>query len=115
MATPFAFPELTAEEAAALIPHGALVAFSGFTPAGAAKAVPRALAVRAESCTRPETRSRFESSPALPPARASTTPWQKPKPFPGEPLTSLRDRSANSSIKKKSSLPTSTSPTSLNS
>jgi succinate CoA transferase len=41
------FRTLTAEEAAELIPHGALVAFSGFTPAGAAKAVPRALAARA--------------------------------------------------------------------
>jgi succinate CoA transferase len=38
---------LTAEEAAELIPDGAMVAFSGFTPAGAAKAVPRALAARA--------------------------------------------------------------------
>ncbi len=42
-----AFAELTADEAAALIPDNALVAFSGFTPAGAAKAVPRALAKRA--------------------------------------------------------------------
>ncbi len=41
------FPNLTAEEAAELIPHGATVAFSGFTAAGAAKAVPRALAGRA--------------------------------------------------------------------
>jgi acetyl-CoA hydrolase len=41
------FPFLTAEEAANLIPHGATVAFSGFTPAGAAKAVPRALAAKA--------------------------------------------------------------------
>jgi succinate CoA transferase len=41
------FPIFTAEEAAAFIPHGALVAFSGFTAAGAAKAVPRALAERA--------------------------------------------------------------------
>ena len=41
------FPVLTPEEAAALIPHGSTVAFSGFTPAGAAKEVPRALAVRA--------------------------------------------------------------------
>lgn len=40
-------PALTAEEAAELIPHGATVGFSGFTPAGAAKAVPRALAERA--------------------------------------------------------------------
>jgi acetyl-CoA hydrolase len=41
------FPHLTATEAAALIPDGALVGFSGFTPAGAAKVVPRALADRA--------------------------------------------------------------------
>mgnify|MGYP005838662357 CR=1 FL=1 len=43
------FPVLTAEEAAAQIPHGATVGFSGFTPAGAAKAVPRALAARAKT------------------------------------------------------------------
>ncbi|HWB61056.1 MAG TPA: acetyl-CoA hydrolase/transferase C-terminal domain-containing protein, partial [Chthoniobacteraceae bacterium] len=43
------FPVLSAEEAAALIPHDALVGFSGFTPAGAAKAVPRALAARAKA------------------------------------------------------------------
>lgn len=41
------FPNLSPEEAAALIPHGATVGFSGFTPAGAAKVVPRALAKRA--------------------------------------------------------------------
>ena len=41
------FPRLSAEEAAAMIPDGAFVGFSGFTPAGAAKAVPRALATRA--------------------------------------------------------------------
>ncbi|MGO9601778.1 MAG: succinate CoA transferase [Isosphaeraceae bacterium] len=41
------FPTLTAEEAAELIPHGAMVGVSGFTPAGAPKAVPRALAKRA--------------------------------------------------------------------
>src|SRR5262249_39556681 len=41
------FPVLTPEEAAELIPHGATVAFSGFTAAGAAKDVPRALAVQA--------------------------------------------------------------------
>ncbi|MCA9235640.1 MAG: succinate CoA transferase [Planctomycetales bacterium] len=38
------FPRLTPEEAARVICHGDMVAFSGFTPAGAAKAVPRALA-----------------------------------------------------------------------
>jgi succinate CoA transferase len=43
------FPRLTPEEAAAMIPHAALVGFSGFTPAGAAKAVPRAMAARAKS------------------------------------------------------------------
>jgi succinate CoA transferase len=41
------FPRLDPHEAAEMIPHEALVAFSGFTPAGAAKAVPRALAERA--------------------------------------------------------------------
>ncbi len=42
------FPTLTAEEAAAMIEHGQTVGFSGFTPAGAAKAIPAALAKRAE-------------------------------------------------------------------
>ena len=41
------FPVLTAEEAAALIQHGDNIGFSGFTPAGAAKAIPLALAGRA--------------------------------------------------------------------
>jgi acetyl-CoA hydrolase len=41
------FPHLTAQEAAALIPDGAFVGFSGFTPSGAVKVVPRALAARA--------------------------------------------------------------------
>ncbi len=43
----YPYAKLTAEEAAELIPDGATVAFSGFTPAGAAKAVPKALAARA--------------------------------------------------------------------
>ncbi|MEM7681003.1 MAG: succinate CoA transferase [Planctomycetota bacterium] len=42
------FPRMTAEEAAELIPHGAALGCSGFTPAGAVKAVPRALAARAK-------------------------------------------------------------------
>ena len=42
------FPRLAAEEAAEFIQNGSLVAFSGFTAAGAAKAVPRALAERAQ-------------------------------------------------------------------
>src|ERR1700683_3998461 len=41
------FPTLTAEEAAALIQHDQTVSFSGFTPAGVAKAIPRAIAARA--------------------------------------------------------------------
>ena len=41
------FARLTADEAAQRVSHGDLVAFSGFTPAGAAKAVPRALAAAA--------------------------------------------------------------------
>jgi propionyl-CoA:succinyl-CoA transferase len=40
---------LNPEEAADLVPDDALVAFSGFTPAGAAKAVPRALAGKARA------------------------------------------------------------------
>lgn len=43
------FPLLTPDEAAALIDHGVTIGFSGFTPAGAAKVVPRALAARARS------------------------------------------------------------------
>ncbi|MCX7713566.1 MAG: hypothetical protein N2035_07900, partial [Chthoniobacterales bacterium] len=43
------FPILTAEEAAALIEHGQTIGFSGFTPAGAAKAIPRAIAAKAEA------------------------------------------------------------------
>jgi propionyl-CoA:succinyl-CoA transferase len=41
------FPRLTAEEAAEHIDNGMTLGFSGFTPAGAAKAVPAALAARA--------------------------------------------------------------------
>jgi acetyl-CoA hydrolase len=41
------FPVLAAEEAVMQIKDGDAVAFSGFTPAGAAKAVPKALAKRA--------------------------------------------------------------------
>ena len=43
------FPILTAEEAASLIDHGSTIGFSGFTPAGAAKAIPRALAAKARA------------------------------------------------------------------
>lgn len=41
------FPKITAEDAAGMIFDGATIGFSGFTPAGAVKAVPRALAQRA--------------------------------------------------------------------
>ena len=41
------YPTMTAEEAAELIPDGAMVAVGGFTIAGSPKAVPRALAARA--------------------------------------------------------------------
>lgn len=41
------FPELSAAEAAALIQNEEVIGFSGFTPAGAAKAIPRAIAQRA--------------------------------------------------------------------
>jgi len=38
MATNKTYPNLTADEAAALVPNGAMVAVSGFTPAGAPNA-----------------------------------------------------------------------------
>lgn len=41
------FPKLTPEEAAAHIQHGQTIGFSGFTPAGAPKAIPSAIAARA--------------------------------------------------------------------
>ena len=41
------FPVLTPEEAAAKIFNGATVGFSGFTNAGAAKVIPKAIAARA--------------------------------------------------------------------
>ena len=44
----FPFPILTPEEAAELINHGQNIGFSGFTAAGAAKAVPAALARKAK-------------------------------------------------------------------
>lgn len=43
------FPELSAAEAAALIQNEDIIGFSGFTPAGAAKEIPLALAARAEA------------------------------------------------------------------
>ena len=46
MALPF--PILTAEEAAEMIQNGQSIGFSGFTAAGAAKAVPFALAQKAK-------------------------------------------------------------------
>jgi propionyl-CoA:succinyl-CoA transferase len=47
MALPFA--KLTPDEAASLIHHGHTVGFSGFTPAGAPKIIPLAIAARAEA------------------------------------------------------------------
>ena len=43
----YTYPLLSAEEVVSLIKNGDTVAFSGFTPAGAAKAIPKALAARA--------------------------------------------------------------------
>jgi acetyl-CoA hydrolase len=42
-------PILTADEAAALINHDEVIGFSGFTPAGAAKVIPTAIASRARA------------------------------------------------------------------
>ena len=41
------FPVLTPDEAAAMVSNGDIIGFSGFTPAGAAKVVPKAIAARA--------------------------------------------------------------------
>ena len=41
------YPMLTAEEAAALVQHDEVIGFSGFTPAGAAKVIPTAIAAKA--------------------------------------------------------------------
>lgn len=49
MSTASGFPLLTPEEVVERIPHGATVSFSGFSPAGAAKIIPRALAARARA------------------------------------------------------------------
>jgi len=43
------FPILTPDEAAAFIQHGQTVGFSGFTPAGATKVIPTAIARRADA------------------------------------------------------------------
>ena len=43
----YPFPILTAEEAAAMVNHDETIGFSGFTPAGAAKVIPTAIAQRA--------------------------------------------------------------------
>jgi acetyl-CoA hydrolase len=48
MPTVISYPNMSPEEAVSHIPHGATVAFSGFTNAGAAKLIPRALAERAK-------------------------------------------------------------------
>ena len=44
-----AYPRLTPKEAAELIQDGQTVGFSGFTPAGAAKAIPREVAAKAKA------------------------------------------------------------------
>ncbi len=44
----FSFPVLKPGEAAAMIEHGHTIGFSGFTPAGAPKAIPLAIARHAE-------------------------------------------------------------------
>jgi succinate CoA transferase len=45
----FSFPVLTADEAADLIQHGQTVGFGGFTPAGAPKVIPSAIASKAKN------------------------------------------------------------------
>ncbi len=43
------YPVLTADEAAAIVNHGDVIGFSGFTPAGATKLIPKAIADKARA------------------------------------------------------------------
>ncbi len=43
------FPVLTADQAAAFVNHGDTIGFSGFTPAGACKVIPKSIAARAKA------------------------------------------------------------------
>jgi acetyl-CoA hydrolase len=93
---PHVFPRLSPEEAAARIDHGMTVGFSGFTPSGAAKAVPRALAAKARDVkdrggtfrlrvlTGASTGADFDDALAEVDAIAWRTPYQSSRP--------LRDR-----------------------
>lgn len=49
MSSTHPFPQLRADEAAALIQHNDQVGFSGFTPAGSAKVIPQAIAEKAKA------------------------------------------------------------------
>ena len=81
------FPRLTPQEAADHISDGQTIGFSGFTPAGAAKLVPRALAVRARDEHRAGRPFRSACRPA--PRRASsTTTSRRPRPSHGARRTS---------------------------
>ena len=95
----FPFPILTAAEAASLIDNGQNVGFSGFTPAGAPKAVP--MAWRSPTAQSPPMKPgtgvpRSESSPAPPPARRSTARSRRLKAMkfrtPYQTDSNLRDR-----------------------
>lgn len=50
---------MTADEAAEIIRHNDMVAFSGFTPAGSPKALPAAIARRANEQHEAKNRTKF--------------------------------------------------------
>lgn len=50
---------MSADDAAQVIEHNAMVAFSGFTPAGSPKALPAAIAAAPANCIRRNNRFRF--------------------------------------------------------
>ncbi|MFP4623523.1 MAG: succinate CoA transferase [Gemmatimonadota bacterium] len=89
----YPFPTLEADEAADPIEHGMTVGFSGFTPAGAAKAVPTALAAKARRLhaagdpfqlrilTGASTGEDFDDALAEADAIAWRTPYQSSKPL----------------------------------
>jgi acyl-CoA hydrolase len=85
------FPVLTAQDAAAMIKHGQTVGFSAFTPAGSAKAIPRAIAERAKTehaagqsyqirvLTGASTGESLDGALALANAISFRAPWQNDK------------------------------------
>ena len=102
---------MSADEAAALVPHGANVGMSGFTGAGYPKAVAVGAGARASSKrTRAENRSGSASGPAPRPRPNSTARWPRSTASRCAcPTSPIRSR-ASASTPARWSISTSTSP-----